>query len=454
MRSRPQPTVSCLRPRPVAAFTPRMRSERGAPAARALVRTEAQRQWFMLALAIILSVTVLQRFAVPVAGSVFGLGFLVCLVGTLVCLMQGVLKVDSKRAVLYSFAVCALLSTLLVDRGGFSLLSLAMLMTLYAPFVAVLTVKDDEYLDLLDVFQRVISFVAWCGLLQFAVQFVLSPAWMFPFDRVLPEALFIPGFNLMIPFADGYLKSTGLWFLEPSTFSQALAFGLLIELAYFRRLGRLTLYGGVYLTSFSGTGALLLFAIAPLVLLRSRSAAWVALGALIFAALVLLRELPMLSVFFERAAELDNVRSSGAMRLIAPYRAVSELLLADPRVLLFGVGPGQWGWGVGELDYPVLDSGWLKLLFEYGLVGAVPFMVFYFYCLFAASPDRLLSLACLLQFAFLGGYLNAFFVGFLHMILVVWPRLTRPHSRRAAPAWAAGPPEPSLAAPAVRGVGS
>jgi hypothetical protein len=408
----------------------------------------------LLALAVILSVTVLQRFAVPVGGSVFGLGFLICLVATLVCLMQGLLQVDPKRAALYGLAVCALLSTLLVKGGSFSLLSLAMLMTLYAPFVAVLAVRGNGYLELLDVFQRVISFVAWCGLIQFAVQFVLSPAWMLPLDRVLPGAVFIPGYNLVIPFAESYFKSTGLWFLEPSTFSQALAFGLLIELAYFRRLDRMILYGCAYLTSASGTGAMLLFAVAPLVLLRSRAAGWLLLALLALAALVLLRELPILSVFFERATEFDNVRSSGAMRMIAPYWAVSDLLLADPRVLLFGLGPGQWGWGFGELDYSVLDSGWLKLLFEYGLVGAVPFLVFYVYCLFAASPNRLLSLACLLQFAFLGGYLNAFFVGFLHMVLVVWPRLPVAPSRRAAPAWAAGPHESSLAAPDVRGLGS
>jgi hypothetical protein len=407
-------------------------AERGGRVADALARPDAQRQLFVLALAVILSVTVLQRFAVPVAGGVFGLGFLVCLVATLVFLMQEVLQIDPKRSVLYCLAVCALLSTLLVKEGSFSLLSVAMLMTLYAPFVAVLAVRDGEYLGLLDVFQRVISFVAWCGLAQFAVQFVLSPGWMFPFDRVLPEALFISGFNLVIPFADGYLKSTGLWFLEPSTFSQALAFGLLIELAYFRRLDRILLYSCSYLTSFSGTGVLLLLAMAPLVLLRSRSAGWAVLALLAFATLVLLRELPLLSVFFERAAEFDNARSSASMRMIAPYWAVNDLLLADPRVLLFGLGPGQWESGFGELDYPVQDSGWLKLLVEYGLVGGIPFLVFYLYCLFAASPNRLLSLACLLQFAFLGGYLNAFYVAFLHMILVVWPRVSPFHGQAAA----------------------
>ena len=406
----------------------------------------AARRRLLLAVAILLSVTVLQRFAVPGAGSVFGLGFLMCLIATLVGLMSGVLQIDPRRAVLYGFAMCVLLSTLLVKSDGFSPLSLAMLMTLYAPFMAVLTVGRDEYVGLLDLFQRVVAFVAWCGLIQFAVQFVLSPTWMFPFDRVLPEALFIPGFNLVVPFHGSHLKSTGFWLLEPSIFSQLLAFALLIELAYFGRLSRMVLYGCAYLTSFSGTGAMLVFAMAPLALLRTRSTRWILLSLLVFAILLLMRELPMLSLFFERVGEFADARSSGSMRMVAPYWVVGDLLLADPHALLFGLGPGQWGWGLGGLDYSVLDSGWLKLLFEYGLLGAVPFLAFYFYCLFAASPDRLLSLACLLQFAFLGGYLNAYYIGFLHMILVIWPRLPAISSRQPWRAPAAGSRQPIEAA--------
>ena len=90
------------------------------------------------------------------------------------------------------------------------------------------------------------------GLLQMAVQFVAKPEWMFPLDMFLPEQLFISQFNLRIPITDSlpYLKGNGLVFLEPSHFSQFLAFSILIELAYFRRLPRLALLGLAYLTSF------------------------------------------------------------------------------------------------------------------------------------------------------------------------------------------------------------
>jgi NADH:ubiquinone oxidoreductase subunit H len=41
--------------------------------------------------------------------------------------------------------------------------------------------------------------------------------------------------------------------------------------------------------------------------------------------------------------------------------------------------------------------------------------------LFARSTNRILSFACLIQFLFLGGFLNSFYVQFLYLCLVVWP---------------------------------
>ena len=75
---------------------------------------------------------------------------------------------------------------------------------------------------------------------------------MFPLDMFLPEQLSISQFNLRIPITDSlpYLKGNGLVFLEPSHFSQFLAFSILIEPAYFRRFPRLALLGLAYLTSF------------------------------------------------------------------------------------------------------------------------------------------------------------------------------------------------------------
>lgn len=373
----------------------------------------------------LVAVTVLQRFAVPGTGGIVGVGFLLGFGMTAYALGTGTLRVDPDRLVLYAVAVAGLLVTMLVKWGPFSHTSFLMLATLYLPFVAALAVTEEEYRQILGMFQDIMAVLALAGLLQFASQFVVGPEWMFPFDLVLPDQLLIANFNLRIPLGDDlpYLKSTGLFFLEPSHFSQFLALAIVIELIHFRRLARLGLLGAAYLTSFSGTGLVLLLVIGLPLVLRSRQywvLAAVAVGLLL---MPWLRDLPFVSLFLARAEEFDNPMSSGSMRFFGPYRLVGDVLLDHPKALLFGFGPGMVEDIKGMVDYEVLDSSWLKLLVEYGLIGSVGFLAFYGYVLFASSPDRLLSLACLTQFLLLGGYLNSFYVQFLYMALVGWPRL-------------------------------
>ena len=203
---------------------------------------------------IMVAVTVLQRFAVPGTGEIVGVGFALGLIATVFGLGRGILRTEPRRLVLYAVMIGGLLVTLLVKSSPYSLSSFLMLAVLYLPFIAMFRVSVDEDPQGLNVFQRLMALLAVAGLLQMAVQFVAKPEWMFPLDMFLPEQLFISQFNLRIPITDSlpYLKGNGLVFLEPSHFSQFLAFSILIELAYFRRFPRLALLGSAYLTSFSG----------------------------------------------------------------------------------------------------------------------------------------------------------------------------------------------------------
>src|SRR5512132_2491397 len=385
-------------------------------------RADASRMvplWF----GVLLSITVLQRFAMPGGGSVLGLGFATSFGIVVLGLFANVFSVSPPRLILYAAMTCALLATLFAKTVSFSLLSLAMLLTLYLPYVATVEISSRDYRMVLNTFQRVMLFCSACGLGQFLVQFALGPDAMFPLDRLLPPPLFIPNFNLRIPVTDGILKSTGLWFLEPSVFSQFLAFALIIELAYFGRMLYVALFGAAYLCSFSGTGLLLLTAAAIVFLVQRRQILPLLLlgtGAVI---VLLLRDLPPFSLFLARLEEFGNPLSSGSMRFFAPYWFVHDVMGGNTSALLFGFGPGRIGELGLSLDYAMLDSSWLKLFAEYGLLGAVPFLGFYVYALFRRSPDHLLSWVCFLQFLFLGGYLNAFYVQFLHMALVAWPKI-------------------------------
>jgi hypothetical protein len=386
------------------------------------------RRQFRLVLGVLVSVTVLQRFAVPAAGSVVGWGLVICLALSVWAFLTGTLRPDPARVALYALALAALLFTLLLKTDGFSLTSIAMLAAIYLPFVGFMEIDRSGYRRILGLFQDLACFFALCGLLQFAVQFPANADWMFPFDLILPSPFFIPDFNLRIPLGDeaGPLKSTGLWFLEPSVYSQTLAFAIIIELAYFHRLARLLLFAAAYLVSFSGTGLLLIAAVAVPVLARSgRYGVLVAATAGLGIAL-LFRELPPFSLFFGRLDEFTNPLASGSMRFLAPYWWLTGSFFPHPALVLFGFGPGNVEAAVASTDYFVQDSSWLKLLAEYGTCGTLPFLVFYVYILFFNSPDRMLSFACIFQFLLLGGYLNSFYIQFFYMAIVAWPRLPAP----------------------------
>lgn len=390
--------------------------------------SQAQRrlgEWLLLIMAVLLAVTLLQRFAVPGSNGLLGLGFVVCLIACGLGVLRGQLVIDPVRLLLYLFAIGTLIVTLFFQQGRFSLFSLAMLALLYLPFVTMREHNLSTYGFVLEIFQRVMILSGLIGLVQFMIQLPLGPDWMFPFDRFLPASLFIDGFNLRIPITDTlpYLKSTGLWFLEPSHFSQLLALAILIEISYQRRLAVLMLFAVSYLASFSGTGALLMLAMGLPLIMRIRQP-WLLLPVVaFFLVLPFFQTLPPFSIFLSRLDELNNPMASGSMRFLAPYWLVGDVLLNDPRALLFGFGPGSIEDVIRPIDYMVQDSSWLKLLIEYGLVGTGGFFGFYLYVLFRHAPDRLLAFACLLQFLFLGGYLNAFYIQFLHMVLVGWPRL-------------------------------
>lgn len=377
-------------------------------------------------IAILLCITIGQRFAVPFDESQFGVGFLVCLLTTMVLALSGRLTVDPLRVILYALGMAGCLLTIFFKRDAFSFISLVMLLVVYFSYIFSLRLYYDQYLRILSSFQDIMLFCVWCGIAQFLIQFPLSPDFMFPFDMILPEQLFIPDFNLRIPITDTlpYEKSTGLWFLEPSHFSQFLAFAVIIELRHFNRPKRLILYLGSMALCFSGTGLILLTLVGALLVVAQKRVGLIALAILGFLSALLFRDFFPFSVFFDRLSDFTNPLASGSGRFIAPYWVIADLIEEGrSHVLLWGLGPGQLKLIVEYTDYFVQDSSWFKLVVEYGYVAVMFFALFFLSSLFRKSPDKILAAACLVQFLFLGGYLLSFYVHFLYLVLIVWPEL-------------------------------
>lgn len=379
--------------------------------------------WFIVLLGCI---TIGQRFAVPFDESQFGIGFLFCLLITMLLALSGRLTVDPLRVILYAVGMAGCLLTLFFKRDSFSFISLLMLLVVYLSYIFSAKLYYDQYLRILGGFQDIMLFCVWCGIAQFLIQFPLSPDFMFPFDMVLPESLFIPEFNLRIPITETlpYEKSTGLWFLEPSHFSQFLAFAVIIELRHFNRPKRLILYLGSMALCFSGTGLVLLTLVGAILVIAQKRIGLIILAILGFLSILVFRDVFPFSVFFDRLSDFTNPLASGSGRFIAPYWVIADLIEEGrSHVLIWGLGPGQLKLIVQYTDYFVQDSSWFKLVVEYGYVAVMFFSLFFMLSLFRKSPDKILSAACLVQFLFLGGYLLSFYVHFLYLVLVVWPEL-------------------------------
>jgi hypothetical protein len=379
--------------------------------------------WFAVILA---CVTIGQRFAVPLDESQFGIGFLFCLLIVVFLAIGGPLAIEPTRLILYVIGMSGCLITLFFKRDAFSIISMMMLLVVYFSYIFSFKMNTEQYYRLLMIYQNIMLFCVWCGLGQFLIQFVLSPDFMFPFDMILPEPFFIPEFNLRIPITEelAYEKSTGLWFLEPSHFSQFLAFAVIIELRYFNRPKRLFLYLGSMVLCFSGTGFILLALVGTILIFTQGRIALIMLGIMGFASIFLFRDFFPFSIFYERLSDFTNPLASGSGRFIAPYWVITELF-QDNRsyILSWGLGPGGLQQVVENTDFFVQDSSWFKLLIEYGYVGLGCFALFFLPSLYAKSPDKILSTACLVQFLLLGGYLLSFYVHFLYLALVVWPEL-------------------------------
>ncbi|MEZ5930537.1 MAG: hypothetical protein R3F54_01010 [Alphaproteobacteria bacterium] len=381
----------------------------------------------MLGISFILGcVTIGQRFAVPFDESQFGVGFLLCLLTTMVLALSGRLTVDPVRVILYAVGMGGCLLTLFFKRDGFSFISLLMLFAVYISYIFSFRLTYLQYRQILSTFQDIMLFCVWCGIAQFLIQFPLSPDFMFPFDMVLPEPMFIPEFNLRIPITESlpYEKSTGLWFLEPSHFSQFLAFAVIIELRHFNRPKRLILYLGSMGLCFSGTGLVLLTMVGAILAVVQGRVALILLAVLGFLSILLFRDVFPFSVFYDRLSDFSNPLASGSGRFIAPYWVIADMIESGhSSILLWGVGPGELKTVVEFTDFFVQDSSWFKLVIEYGFVAVLFFGMFFLTSLFRNSPDRILSVACLVQFLFLGGYLLSFYVHFLYLVIVVWPEL-------------------------------
>ena len=183
----------------------------------------------------------------------------------------------------------------------------------------------------------------------------------------------------------------------------------MVELLEFGRPRYLFLLALGYLLSYSGTGLMTLIICLPLASLVRGRAMRYALLLFVFVFGLAITGIVDLSVFVGRMGEFEDTRASGFGRFIGPFWLLGDYFhLASVRELLIGSGPGTTGAFTGQFRFWYtggMTVTWIKLLYEYGLIGSVIFILFLVGCCRRTPCPKILVVAVFFSYVFLGGYL-------------------------------------------------
>lgn len=364
------------------------------------------RQWVLAAVftSLVLSVTALQKFGVPVGGDVMEIAVFISWLGVIMLALNGLIGLDPIRLLLFAlFAVTAVASQLL---GGqpFSVNSVLLALALYAPFILRLNVSPAFYRRCMQIFLNVMLVVGALVVIQQLIQ--LSIGWRaWPdLDKLAPQQVLFSGYNYLQPVAYGskFYKPNAFVFLEVSFVSQFIAMALLIELLLFQRLLRMVFYAVVLLICFAGTGLLLLALCAPFVLGKLSPRMLITLLLVGVVGVIVAGAIGWYDQVHQRFGEIGAQGSSGYYRFNVPFQIVGQMA-QDPQFMFTGHGAGSTGTGQGQGVAGFILVPFAKIIYEYGFLTFFAFYAFFIYSLFASAPSRLLAWALFIFYNLGGG---------------------------------------------------
>ena len=277
-------------------------------------------------------------------------------------------------------------------------------------------------------FQKIMLIIGVLGIAQYFLQFVIGMNWAFFMDTMFPKDFYKKGFNGLneISYGSTIIKSNGVFFLEPSMLSQFMALAIIIELLYFNNLKRLAVYILTIAVTFSGTGIIMLFAVVPFLILKKKK------FFLFFALTILFVSAPIWAPYvglekqIERATEITDERTSGYARFISMVPFIRDNILPETDTFLFGRGSGSIPWDDGfvlKVDYEIFNPSWAKLMFEYGVIGSLFYMIFILYIFKSSKVSGFIKVGLFVQFILLGEYIIPPTVHGIIIGLLVWPSI-------------------------------
>lgn len=286
--------------------------------------------------------------------------------------------IDRRLIALFIWAAVTSFYSYFLSGGEASIASVVYLLAMMVPFVLVTEVTGRAEIHIsrsfLSGFNSFMVLAAVLGVGQLA----LGDSF-FSFRDLLPSDLRLEGFNTsnQVEFGGVFInRSNGFFFLEPSLFSQYLAFAILFEVRTTRNPARIALMSIGMVASFSGTGIVLLAIGLGLTAMSSRSAKdiLVTVAPIVLLVAAIIYFLPSLAA---RITEVNDGDSSGYWRFGLPIVIMYNSYSTSLHNVLLGVGPGV---AKNNLDTLLMaySSGIGKILFENGILGSCGIVAMYY----------------------------------------------------------------------------
>jgi hypothetical protein len=356
--------------------------------------------WFVvntLTVGLVTTVTV-QKLAVPVGGLLE-----VCALTTLTIMgflfYKGRAQISPLRLVLYlaTFTMAFVIQSFspASNIGSFLLTCLTSL-----PLIVVVETNTATLMAFLKRFNIVALIVVSLVFFDHVMQF--SGIGMPNIEKIMPNSLIFLNYVYIQPLYYGshFDKPNAIFFLEASFTCQFIAFAMIWELVFFRRLTFLLAFGAGMLATTAGTGFVLLLSCSPFYAFKYLQPKLIALGAFIMAiVLVVGLSTGFLDIFTNRATEFDKSGSSAHARFVEPFVSIGRQFTDAPvSDLLFGMGGGSQEKSIGLMLIPPT-----KMLLEYGVVVMLLYMTFALVSIFGSGVPLVCSWAAAVYFFIMNG---------------------------------------------------
>jgi hypothetical protein len=339
----------------------------------------------------------LQKFAVPAAGGSIQINLFLLYAGLVGLGVAGYLAIQPVRLALFAGFLFAATIGHVIGGHSFSIPALLLVLLLYLPFIFVFDVSRPAFQRWMNANQIFAVVLAGIVIAQHIMQLLWGAESWPDLHEMLPNEYLFPAYNYMnaMEYGSSIYKPNGIFLLEPSFVSQFAAIAIVVEIVFFRRIWRLSLFFAMLLLTFSGSGLMILALSSPLILARLSGRMVFGVIAVLVMMVPVATSIGWLDQISSRADEFQRPGTSGYSRYAEPLE-VARRSSKDPLIVVRGAGAGATP--ASGMSLPVT-----KMFTEYGLLASIFLFGLICYATFSGAPSLRLALIMFLYYNLGGG---------------------------------------------------